>query len=181
MQFVFSVGHCTLSMWCIPHYRWLSSCFLPICRVYSLQFVFLLEFFPRIMWCTPRYRGISSCFNLCGQLIRRFLASTLLLTGFPCSIYFMILFGCVLSSVFYPISYWNSFSRVDKYFSGTVRFCHLSFAPFSYYSEMSTRRSPRAPAPSNLAVQAAASSQPPRKRLRSSGPSSVSSLGGPSA
>ena len=55
------------------------------------------------------------------------------------------------------------------------------FLPFQYYSEMSTRHSPRARAPSNLAVQAAASSQPPRKRLRSSGPSSVSSLGGPSA
>ena len=46
---------------------------------------------------------------------------------------------------------------------------------------MSTRRSPRPRAPSNLAVQAAASSQPPRKRLRSGGPLSVSSLGGPSA
>ena len=45
---------------------------------------------------------------------------------------------------------------------------------------MSTRRSPRARAPSNLAVQATASSQPPRKRLPSSGPSSVSLLGGPS-
>ena len=55
------------------------------------------------------------------------------------------------------------------------------FLPFQYYSERSTRHSPRARAPSNLAVQAAASSQPPRKRLRSSGPSSVSSLGGPSA
>lgn len=46
---------------------------------------------------------------------------------------------------------------------------------------MSTQPSPRACAPSNLAVQAAASSQPSRMWLRSGGPSSVSSLGGPSA
>ena len=45
---------------------------------------------------------------------------------------------------------------------------------------MLIQRSPRACAPSNLAVQAAASSQPSRMRLRSGGPSSVSSLGGPS-
>ena len=46
---------------------------------------------------------------------------------------------------------------------------------------MSIQRSPRGCAPSNLAVQAASSGQPSRMRLRSGGPSSVSSLGGPSA
>ena len=46
---------------------------------------------------------------------------------------------------------------------------------------MSPQPSPRACAPSNLAVQAAASSQPSRMWLRSGGPSSVSSLGGPFA
>ena len=46
---------------------------------------------------------------------------------------------------------------------------------------MSTQTSPRACAPSNLAVQAAANSQPSRMWLRSGGPSSVSSLGGPLA
>ena len=44
-----------------------------------------------------------------------------------------------------------------------------------------TRHSPRARAPSNLAVQAAASSQPSRMLLHSGGPSSVSSFGCPSA
>lgn len=48
---------------------------------------------------------------------------------------------------------------------------------------MSTGRSPRARAPSNRAIQTAASSQPPKKRLRSGGQSSPGgpSLGGPSA
>ena len=46
---------------------------------------------------------------------------------------------------------------------------------------MSTRRSSLARVPSNLALQAAAGSQPPRKRFRRSGPWYVPSLSGPSA
>ena len=73
--------------------------------VFYMQGVFLAVFISvgvcsQIMWCTPCYRGISSCSNLCGQFIIRLLASTLSLTGFPCPIYFMILFVRVLSSCF---------------------------------------------------------------------------------
>ena len=73
--------------------------------VFYMQGVFLAVFIsfgvcPQIMWCTPCYRGISSCSNLCGQFIIKLLASTLSLTGFPCPIYFMILFVRVLSSCF---------------------------------------------------------------------------------
>ena len=82
--FRMSVGLCPQTMWCTPHYRGLSSCFSFMCRVYSLQFIFLLDFVLR--WCTPLYRGISSILNLCGQFMRRLLASTLSLTGFPCPI-----------------------------------------------------------------------------------------------
>ena len=46
---------------------------------------------------------------------------------------------------------------------------------------MSTRRSSRARVPSKLAVQAAASSQPPRKKSRNTPPSSVPSIRGSSA
>ena len=81
-----SAGLCPQKMWCTPHYRGLSSCFSFVCRVYSLQFLFLLVLCPQMMWCTPLYRGISSILNLCGQFIRRLLASTLSLTGFPCPI-----------------------------------------------------------------------------------------------
>ena len=76
------------------------------------------------------------------------------------------------------MSYWDSFSRMDNTFLERFDSAIFLLAPlFKYYSEMWTRRSPRARAPSDLAVQAAASSQPPRKRLHSGGPSSVSSLG----
>ena len=108
----FNVVYSTLQMVIFLFFTYMQGVFLAVCISVGLC--------PQIMWCTPRYRGISSCFNLCGQLIRRFLASTLLFTGFSCPIYFMILFGCVLSSGFYPISYWDSFSRVDKHFSGTL-------------------------------------------------------------
>lgn len=70
---------------------------------------------PQIMWCASHYRGISSCLNLCGQFIIRLLASILSLTDFPCPIYFMIVFVCVLSS-FWPMSGWDSFSRMDTTF-----------------------------------------------------------------
>ena len=131
LQFVF-VGLCPQFMWCIPHYRGLSSCFylyagciLCISYVYwtlssddvvysTLQRIILLFFIyvqgvflaisisaglcPQMMWCTPLYRGISSSFNLCGQFIRRILASTLSLTGFPCPIDLQfacaVLWGC---------------------------------------------------------------------------------------
>ena len=73
--------------------------------VFYMQGVFLavcisVGVSPKIMWCTQCYRGISSCSNLCGQFIIRLLVSTLSLTGFPCPIYFMILFVRVLSSCF---------------------------------------------------------------------------------
>ena len=73
--------------------------------VFYMQGVFLavcisVGVSPQIMWCTPCYRGISSYLNLCRQFIIRLLESTLSLTGFPCPIYFMILFVHVLSSCF---------------------------------------------------------------------------------
>jgi len=98
---------------------------LVLCGVFHITEGYLLVFYmqgvilavcisvgvcPQIMGCTPRYRGISSCSNLCWQFIIRLLASTVSLTGFPCPIYFMILFVHVLSSCFKPVSRWDSFS-----------------------------------------------------------------------
>ena len=65
-----------------------------VCRVYSLQFVFRLTLYSdHVVYSTLH------CLNLCGQLIRRLLASTISLTGFTCPTYFM-LFVCFLSSYF---------------------------------------------------------------------------------